>query len=187
MSERLKRRLFLQGSAAGFSAASLFGCADDSPWQPLSNNTDPSPKGVESTCETFAAVIPLIDAKKSQFGVIWPGTGDSATAGLDGGRALDLSDADTYPQTPNDRFFIRTLTPPVLSKMSVNPAQWQIESSEYGERRASQSLTALFDGLPTVTRDVLLECAGNHRYTGFGMMSAAQFSGVMFESVLRSD
>ena len=186
VSERLKRRLFLQRSVTGVSAASLFGCADDGPWQPLSGDTDPSRADVESTRGTFAGMIPLIDARKSQFGVIWPGTGDAATAGLDGSRALDLSDADTHPQTPNDRFFIRTLTPPVLSTMSADPAHWQIESVKYGQRRASQSLTALFDGLPTITRDVLLECAGNHRFTGFGMMSAARFSGVTFESVLRA-
>ena len=102
-------------------------------------------------------------------------------AGLGQRRMLDLSTlARESLLTPADRFFIRTGAPDRLHLQ----APWTVRVHGLVETPAEVPLAEL-------TREAddrgphLLECAGNARTGHFGLMSAARWTGVPLERVLR--
>jgi DMSO/TMAO reductase YedYZ molybdopterin-dependent catalytic subunit len=100
--------------------------------------------------------------------------------GLDGRLALDLSTLTPNSLiTPSDRFYIRTCQPDQLDYQ----APWKI--AVHGLVKAPRALT-LDDLGPMVENQGthLMECAGNHRAYRFGLLSAANWSGIPLLAVL---
>ena len=102
-------------------------------------------------------------------------------AGLGRRRALDLSTLSLESLlTPQDKFFIRTGTPDLPHK----GAAWTVRL--HGLVKAPMEIP-----LAELAREAddrgahLLECAGNARTAHFGLMSAARWTGVPLERVLR--
>jgi DMSO/TMAO reductase YedYZ molybdopterin-dependent catalytic subunit len=94
--------------------------------------------------------------------------------GLDGRLALDLSTLTSDSLiTPNDRFYIRTCVPDQLDFQT----RWKV--ALHGLVKAPRILT-LDDLRPMVENQGthLMECAGNPRMYHFGLLSAANWSGI---------
>ncbi len=119
------------------------------------------------------ATIAFVDRAQAVVGVI-------EGVGLDGRLALDLAtvDADTLI-TANDDFFIRTVQPDGLDPNLA----WTIRIGGLVESEVELDLAALA-AMPQVTRVVLLECSGNGSARAFGLISAAEWSGVLLSTVL---
>lgn len=104
-------------------------------------------------------------------------TGD----GLDGRLYTDL--AKLQPDalvTPNETFYIRTRHPDLLDRNTA----WKIAASGLVEAPLDLTLDTFS---PKVKRDLgpfVMECSGNASSAGFGMLSAARWSGVPIEDVL---
>jgi DMSO/TMAO reductase YedYZ molybdopterin-dependent catalytic subunit len=164
------RRNFLYLSAGGATAL-LFGCADTSSEDGDGGDVDPCSD--LSATGTLLGMLPFVDQTDAVVGVI-------EGAGLDGRLALDLGTLDMGSLiTPNAEFFIRTAQPDGL-----DPAQpWLITIGGLVESELELSLTALA-ALPQVSRAVLLECSGNGSARAFGLISAAEWSGVLLSTVL---
>jgi DMSO/TMAO reductase YedYZ molybdopterin-dependent catalytic subunit len=102
-------------------------------------------------------------------------------SGLDGRLALDPSTLTAQSLiTPNDRFYIRTRRPDQLDDRKP----WKINL--HGLIKSPQELT-MDDLRPMVETQGthLMECAGNPRGFQFGLLSAANWSGVPLPAVLR--
>lgn len=103
-------------------------------------------------------------------------------AGWDGRLYTDLSliERDRLI-TPNDEFYIRTHFPDRLDLDAMMP--WQIRVSGLVE---DETPIALADLRPLVEPmgTHVLECSGNGRRSHFGLMSAAEWSGIPIEAVL---
>ena len=114
------------------------------------------------------------------------GEGSSGPAGVldgvghDARLALDLGTLteDTLI-TANADFFVRTEYPDLLDP----DLPWTLTLSGLVDADVELSLGDLA-ALPQVSRVVLLECSGNGGGRGFGLMSAAEWSGVLLRDVL---
>ncbi|MBW2463315.1 MAG: molybdopterin-dependent oxidoreductase, partial [Deltaproteobacteria bacterium] len=100
--------------------------------------------------------------------------------GWDGRLYSDLTRLDEGDLlVPNDTFYLRTFYPDLL----VPPAPWGISVTGLVETEETITVDAL---LPLV-RDQgthVLECSGNGRRGGFGLMSAASWAGIDVMTVL---
>ena len=102
-------------------------------------------------------------------------------AGLGRRRALDLSTLSPETLlTPQDRFFVRTGCPDRLPATS----SWRVRVRGLVERPVELGVDALRrEAVPMGVH--VLECAGNSRAAHFGFMSAASWTGVPLERVLK--
>ena len=156
------RREFLQKSIA----AALAGLAARAP-EPQS--TDPFAGGVLiGTRPLFGAGAP-VHPVGTMFGT-----------GLDARLLTDLSRLSSETLViPNDRFYIRTAYPDLLD--SSRP--WTLGIGGFVRRSVALSL----DDMARDVRNVgthLLECAGNNNPRHFGLMSAAEWTGIPLGAVL---
>ena len=101
-------------------------------------------------------------------------------SGLGGRLVLELSTLieDTLV-TPNEHFFTRTALPDQLGQI----VPWELSVSGLVERPARISLKDILAEEEPMGRR-LLECAGNGRHRRFGLMSAAEWSGVRMSKLL---
>ncbi len=100
--------------------------------------------------------------------------------GWDGGLTADLS--ALTPENllmPNERFFIRTTAPDRLDLV----ARWSVRVQGLVEDDMTLSMADL-EPLVGPRGSVVLECSGN-RGSGFGLMSAASWDGVLIEELLK--
>jgi DMSO/TMAO reductase YedYZ molybdopterin-dependent catalytic subunit len=101
-------------------------------------------------------------------------------SGLDARRFTDLATLrDDSLVTPIDRFFVRTTSPPVVR----DATSWTIRLG--GGVRRPLALTV--DALARDARAMgphLMECSGNSDPANFGLMSAAEWTGVPLAAVL---
>jgi DMSO/TMAO reductase YedYZ molybdopterin-dependent catalytic subunit len=164
------RRNFLYLSLGGATTL-LFGCTDTSSDDGDGGDIDPCAD--LSATGTLLGVLPFVDQADAVIGVV-------EGAGLDGRLALDLGTLDMGSLiTPNAEFFIRTAQPDGL-----DPAlPWSITIEGLVESEVELSLATLA-ALPQVSRVVLLECSGNGSSRAFGLISAAEWSGVLLSTVL---
>jgi DMSO/TMAO reductase YedYZ molybdopterin-dependent catalytic subunit len=99
---------------------------------------------------------------------------------LDGRMVVDLSELTLETLvTPTDKFYIRTCA----SKLLKRDQPWTIRVP--GSAKSPGSLS--FDAIKKKARPCgvhLMECAGNARIVGFGLMSVADWSGVPFAEIL---
>lgn len=102
-------------------------------------------------------------------------------AGLGRRRALDLSTLSPATLlTPQDRFFIRTGCPDQLP----STISWKIRVHGLVEAPLEVPIAELIrEAVPMGAH--LLECAGNSRAAHFGLMSAARWTGVPVERLLK--
>jgi DMSO/TMAO reductase YedYZ molybdopterin-dependent catalytic subunit len=163
------RRRFLRGSL-GAGGALLLGCSG--------SGGAGSGGGGAGGADPFAG--------GELLGVVpFAGEGDSPMetafgAGLDGRLFTDLSKLDEeHPITENERFYIRTRFPDLLASTE----DWKIA---VGGLVAVEMQIALADLAPLAAPMgvVLLECSGNGSGARFGMLSAAEWSGIPLEKVL---
>jgi DMSO/TMAO reductase YedYZ molybdopterin-dependent catalytic subunit len=161
------RRDFLYLCLGGTTTL-LFGCTEAS-----SDDGDSDPCSDLSATGTRLGTIPFVDQADAVVGVF-------EGAGLDGRLALDLGTLEASSLiTANADFFVRTAQPDGL-----DPAlPWSIFMSGLVESELDLSLAQLA-ALPQVSRVVLLECSGNGSSRAFGLISAAEWSGVLLSTVL---
>ncbi|MCO4744301.1 MAG: molybdopterin-dependent oxidoreductase [Proteobacteria bacterium] len=101
-------------------------------------------------------------------------TGD----GLDRRYVVDLSTLDPSSLVlPLERFYVRTGEPD-----QIEPTAWSIAVS--GLATDSSFTLADHSDLIEDTGPIYLECSGNSAYGGFGLMSAAAFSGMAIDGLL---
>lgn len=99
--------------------------------------------------------------------------------GLDGRLALDLSTLDEESLVQdNDSFYLRTFEP-----VDLESTDWRIPIRGLVEADAEIRATEI-DKLAMEVEPTLLECSGNGSNRGFGLMSAARWSGMPVEEVL---
>lgn len=166
------RRAFLAGTAA----AILLGCKAD-PDESASETGTPRETGAEPCADPFegGALLGLVGF----LGEDDEGVGYVDGVGLDGRLAVDLTtlDEDHLVQN-NDAFYVRTLAPSALE-----PAGWTIPIG--GLVAEAGSITADELAAAAVPMGVtLLECSGNSSNRAFGLISAAEWSGVPVVDVL---
>jgi DMSO/TMAO reductase YedYZ molybdopterin-dependent catalytic subunit len=85
--------------------------------------------------------------------------------------------------TPNDDFFIRTRYPDGLQHAAGSPWPIRIEGLV---RQPHTLLADAIDDRATPQGTILLECSGNGRRRAFGLLSAAEWSGVPLAELLPS-
>jgi len=186
---KLGRREFIHCSLCASSAAVL-GCGDDGPapdsGMPMGDSSmmgdadlpDTDLPDTGPTCDdafaggTFVGNVPFADEDvplDRKVGTGWDGRLFTDLSSIEPGNLL----------IPNERFYIRTHYPDLL----VPPATWTI--AVRGLVESEQSIV-IDDLLPLVGDQGahVLECSGNYREGGFGLMSAAEWSGVDAMSVL---
>ena len=99
---------------------------------------------------------------------------------LDGRLFTDLSRLSAGRLiTPNSEFFIRS----AASRLLPDASQWEISIEGLVERPASLAIAALRKAAQPMGLH-LMECAGNVALTRFGLISAAEWSGVPIPEVL---
>jgi DMSO/TMAO reductase YedYZ molybdopterin-dependent catalytic subunit len=100
--------------------------------------------------------------------------------GLDGRLFHDLSWLSPNALvTPNSKFFIRTRTPDQLDRSQA----WAIELAGLVEKTQTLTLEDLARMPQASTGPVVMECSGNGRQMGFGMLSCASFEGVPLTAI----
>lgn len=100
--------------------------------------------------------------------------------GRDGRRALDLLRLTSKTLvTPTEQFFVRTLPPLDLA----SPSGWRVSVEGLVDSPTSFDLEKL-EAMAVPLGAQLLECSGSTRYSGFGLMSAAEWHGVPIERLL---
>jgi len=100
---------------------------------------------------------------------------------LDGRLFTDLSKIQPQsPITPTEKFYVRTRA----SQLLPADTSWVIRLSGLLEKPAQFSLDDLRAHVKSQGLH-LMECAGNHRATRFGMISVADWAGVPFSDLLR--
>jgi DMSO/TMAO reductase YedYZ molybdopterin-dependent catalytic subunit len=163
----IPRRDFLYMCVGGTTTL-VFGCTDAS-----SDDVDIDPCADLSAHGTLLGTIAFVDQADAVVGVF-------EGAGLDGRLALDLGTLQPDSLiTANTDFFIRTAQPDGL-----DPAiPWSIHIGGLVESEVDLSLATLA-ALPQVSRVALLECSGNGSSRAFGLISAAEWSGVLLSTVL---
>jgi DMSO/TMAO reductase YedYZ molybdopterin-dependent catalytic subunit len=154
-----RRRLLQNASGAGIAAVvgGSTGCAR-------------SPRGPGK----LLGVVPFADESGVRSGRV-------IGSGLDGRLALDLTTLDSNSLiTSNDRFFIRSCQPDQLDSR----VPWRV--ALHGLDKTPHVLT-LDDLRPMVEPQGthLMECAGNPRGYQFGLLSAANWSGIPLATVLQ--
>jgi DMSO/TMAO reductase YedYZ molybdopterin-dependent catalytic subunit len=157
----VRRRGFLRGAAA-LGASGVWGCAVDA--SPAVDGGGVSCAGADASLEIER--VPF-EGEAGSFDV-------SEGTGLDGRLYTDLSRLDAeHLITDNDAFYVRTRYPDGLDP----GAPWSLLLGGLVEQPLSLSLPEVLE----LERDQgvhLLECSGNFRARGFGLMSAASFHGV---------
>jgi hypothetical protein len=109
-----------------------------------------------------------------------PSFGMPFNEGLDGRQYTDLSALDEGALlTPSAEFYIRTRTPDRLDR----EAPWLIRIDGLVTEVVTVELAPLLEAARPMGT-YLLECSGNARSAGFGLMSQAEFSGVPLLEVL---
>ena len=123
--------------------------------------------------EKLLGVIPFADQPGDLSNTI-------SGKGLDGRLALDLSALTSNSLiTPNDRFYVRTCEPDQLDLQTP----WKIRL--HGMVKSPREFT--LDDLQPAAEDQgthLMECAGNPRTYQFGLLSAANWSGIPLPAVI---
>ncbi len=141
--------------------------------------------GFKSAAASFL-IFPPTAARGQLLGTVpFAGEGETSPGSLQGsglGGRLDL-DLSTLTEdsltTSNENFFIRTAFPDQLQEISP----WEISVSGLVERPARISLEDILAEEESMGAH-LLECAGNGRHRRFGLMSAAEWSGVRLSTLL---
>lgn len=106
--------------------------------------------------------------------------GNKSGNGRDARLAFDLGTlTEESPLVPNDDFFIRTEYPNQID--SSTP--WSITIDGQVGQTTSLSIEDLA-AMEQKTEVVVLECSGNGDFSHYGLMSAAEFSGVPLSAVL---
>jgi DMSO/TMAO reductase YedYZ molybdopterin-dependent catalytic subunit len=101
--------------------------------------------------------------------------------GLDGRLYTDLSRlTEDALVTPNETHYIRTRYPDLLDPN----AAWKIAVSGLVEAPLDVTLDMLASKVKKDLGPFVLECSGNGSFAGFGMLSAARWSGVLVTDVL---
>lgn len=166
------RRRFLS-SCASLGAGWFSGC-DAVPIEgnepPLDASPDagirPAP-AISLAKASFIRNIPFVGEGDPEFGVLF-------NQGLDARKYTDLSTLESGTlDTPTDEFYVRTATPDQLDRS----LPWSVRIHGLVERERSLTL----DDLTAATRTLgpyLLECSGNSRQAGFGLMSQARWGGI---------
>ncbi|MFT7582641.1 MAG: DMSO/TMAO reductase YedYZ molybdopterin-dependent catalytic subunit [Myxococcota bacterium] len=101
-------------------------------------------------------------------------------SGLDGRLYTDLTTVPEETLVENERFYIRTMYPDLIDPN----AAWEISVEGLVDTPQRLSLADLLGGPATPMGDHVLECSGNGRSGGFGLMSAASWAGVRVTDVL---
>lgn len=161
MAIEISRRDFLSFSARAAAAASLGAV-------PLAQSADPFEGGV------LVGTRPLFGRSAENPLERMIGTG------LDARLLTDLSTLTPGSLvTPNERFYIRTQHPERLGRAR----RWNVSVKGLVHRPLELSIEDLVrEAAPMGTH--LLECAGNNNPRNFGLMSAAEWSGVPIARVL---
>ena len=160
-----KRREFLYSSIVIGTAALTKGTIGLSS---LLNQLDPIKDG------KLLAVLPFSGEGRAAIGNI-------IGEGLNGRLALDLTKLDAKTLiTPNNEFYIRTRLPALID---LNKS-WKIDVHGLVNSRISLSLKDL-QSLVRPMEVHLLECSGNNRGRGFGLISSAKWSGIPVIDVLK--
>ncbi len=180
---KLVRRQFLEGSL--FSGASLLlGCAELEPLEAPSDGgmggggDGGAGGGPPTSCDDALAGAALLGHAAFAVPVTLP-LDEKVGTGLEGRLYTDLSElSEDTLVIDNDRFYIRTAASELL-----DTDDWQVRLD--GLVAAPRVLT-MDELLPlAVPQGVhLLECSGNSDRGGFGLMSAAAWSGVPLAEVL---
>jgi DMSO/TMAO reductase YedYZ molybdopterin-dependent catalytic subunit len=141
----------------------LLGCADDAETEPLAG---PCSGG------TRLDDAPFVGEGEQPFGVPY-------NVGLDGRLLTDLSVLEPDALiVPNEHFYIRTRYPDLLDP----PARWSIAVAGLVEAPSELFLDELV-ALERPMGTKLLECSGNARQGGFGLLSAADWDGIPLAAV----
>jgi len=106
--------------------------------------------------------------------------GRRSGAGWDGRRYTDLSVVPEVLKTPTDLFYLRTFFPDLLDTTQA----WQVTVDGLVDEPHTLSLADLLAGPATPMGVHVLECSGNRRGAGFGLMSAASWAGVRVMDVV---
>ncbi|PRP99955.1 molybdopterin-dependent oxidoreductase [Enhygromyxa salina] len=174
------RRQFLYLCAGGATTL-LFACSEELGGSTgETGETGETDDGNGGPCaDPFAGGV-LLGAITSFEGEGQTSVGDPQGQGLDGRLALDLGtlEADTLI-TQNDDFFVRTALP---DQLDLDQA-WNLRVSGLVDAELDLSLDDLA-ALPQTSRVVLLECSGNGDNRAFGLISAAEWSGVLLTEIL---
>ncbi len=141
--------------------------------------------GFKSAAASFLTFPPTLARGQLLGTVPFVGEGETSSgslhgSGLGGRLLLDLSTlTEDSLTTSNENFFIRTAFPDQLQEISP----WEISVSGLVERPARISLEDILAEEESMGAH-LLECAGNGRHRRFGLMSAAEWSGVRLSTLL---
>jgi DMSO/TMAO reductase YedYZ molybdopterin-dependent catalytic subunit len=132
-----------------------------------------SPAAAQSVHGRLLGVVPFVDEGRMPAGVL-------RGSGLDGRLALDLATVSTASQvTPVDRFYVRTREPDRIDRRSP----WAINL-----RGPTRSLTINWPQDLEARLEArgahVMECAGNDKGMHFGLISAAQWTGVPIVKLL---
>jgi DMSO/TMAO reductase YedYZ molybdopterin-dependent catalytic subunit len=119
------------------------------------------------------AIIPFVNEEAVPLDTLYG-------VGLEGRRNTDLSKVSAESlRIESQKFFVRTRFPERLHA----PAPWRIEIDGLVRKRSELALGAL----RTEAEDCgvhLIDCAGNTRLRRFGLLSEAQWQGVIFERLI---
>jgi len=183
---RPTRRWFLRGIGAGASTLAV-GCPttgvlddDDSASDDehsVANDDDSVANDDDSTGGPFdgAELLGLADLGPEPTRPL----DETYGVGLDGRRYVDLADLD--PQSlvlSNEDFYVRTREPD-----EIDLSDWAIAIQGLLDAELSLDISTL-DGMATDQGVHLMECSGNGGGGRFGLLSAAQWSGVPVTDVL---
>jgi DMSO/TMAO reductase YedYZ molybdopterin-dependent catalytic subunit len=132
-----------------------------------------SSNGANGEEEALLGIVPFADEQ----GALEVATGE----GLDGRLYTDLAKlrADALV-TPNETHYIRTRYPDLLDPS----APWKIAVTGLVEAPFDLTLDVLAAKTKRDLGPFVLECSGNGSFAGFGMLSAARWSGVLMSDVL---
>ena len=165
--------LLLGGAGMAFRSATAFGGSEARSGSPARLNSLVGSTRGSANVGSQRDIVPFLGATEPQYDVPYG-------SGLGGRLVHDLSKLrpDTLV-TPNDEFFIRTRKPGLLDASGP----WNIKVG--GMVREPFELP-LADLLPLVEPQGVhvLECSGNARRRGFGLLSAAEWSGIPLTAVL---
>ena len=172
---RTTRRQLLQG-AVGSSGLLLLNCASRGAAAPAADAGSDAASGVCADAfagGTLAGEVPILSAGTAPLDTAFG-------AGLDGRLYTDLSKLTAdMPTTPTDRFYLRTRYPDLLDPN----APWKI--AVHGLVASDVDLTlADLDALAVPMGVHVMECSGNGDFSHFGMLGAADWSGVPLADLL---
>ncbi len=104
--------------------------------------------------------------------------GESYREGLLGLKFVDLTEIDEeHPMPTSDQFYVRTMAPPMPE------GEWTLELGGLVEEPTAVSLEEIY--AESVDQgEVLLECSGNSKQGGYGLLSTALWAGVPLQKLL---